>query len=145
VNIRWDGKKTDEWTMEDVACHSEGQAEQYIATIALHEITFPSRDAFTVQAPSGGQTFFRLLPAVFRDLWDELELARKIKTDALNRGVWANLRSIIEPKLDPDLKVSVTSFRFSLVIHSLAVEWQKRKTSFGGCIEFGTANSHPWQ
>ncbi|KAJ7361605.1 P-loop containing nucleoside triphosphate hydrolase protein [Mycena albidolilacea] len=114
VNIRWDGKKTDEWTMEDVACHSEGQAEQYIATIALHEITFPSRDAFTVQAPSGGQTFFRLLPAVFRDLWDELELARKIKTDALNRGVWANLRSIIEPKLDSDLKSNGRSVKQAL-------------------------------
>ncbi|KAJ6503399.1 P-loop containing nucleoside triphosphate hydrolase protein [Mycena vitilis] len=104
VNIRWDGKKMDEWTMNDIACHTEGQAEQYIATIALHELTFPSRDTFTVAAPSGGQTFFRLLPAVFRDLWEELEVARKLKTDALNRGVWAKLRSIIEPKLEMDPK-----------------------------------------
>ncbi|KAJ7706044.1 P-loop containing nucleoside triphosphate hydrolase protein [Mycena rosella] len=104
VSIRWDGKKMDEWSMEDVACHTEGQAEQYIATIALHELTFPSTDGFTVSAPSGGQTFFRLLPAVFRDLWDELETARKTKTDALNRGVWAKLRSVIEPKLELDFK-----------------------------------------
>ncbi|KAJ6575250.1 P-loop containing nucleoside triphosphate hydrolase protein [Mycena capillaripes] len=104
VSIRWDGKKMDEWTMEDVACHTEAQAEQFISTIALHELTFPSRDAFSVAAPSGGQTFFRLLPAVFRDLWEELEVARKIKTDALNRGVWAKLRSIIEPKLESDPK-----------------------------------------
>ncbi|KAJ7103397.1 P-loop containing nucleoside triphosphate hydrolase protein [Mycena belliarum] len=106
VSIRWNGKKMDEWTMEDVACHTEGQAEQYIATIALHELTFPSTDGFTVSAPSGGQTFFRLLPAVFRDLWDELETARKTKTDALNRGVWAKLRSIIEPKLEVDVKAN---------------------------------------
>ncbi|KAJ7110080.1 P-loop containing nucleoside triphosphate hydrolase protein [Mycena epipterygia] len=106
VSIRWDGRKMDEWSMEDVACHTEGQAEQYIATIALHELTFPSTDGFTVQAPSGGQTFFRLLPAVFRDLWEELETARKSNTDALNRGVWAKLRSIIEPKLEPDLKAN---------------------------------------
>ncbi|KAJ7235880.1 P-loop containing nucleoside triphosphate hydrolase protein [Mycena haematopus] len=111
VSIRWDAKKTDEWSMEDVACHSEGQAEQYIATIALHELTFPCRDAFTVAAPSGGQTFFRLLPAVFRDLWEELELTRKVKTDALNRGVWANLRSIIESKLDSDLKFNGKSVK----------------------------------
>ncbi|KAJ7170010.1 P-loop containing nucleoside triphosphate hydrolase protein [Mycena filopes] len=106
VSIRWDAKKMDEWTMDDVACHDEAQAEQYIATIALHELTFPSRDAFTVAAPSGGQTFFRLLPAVYRDLWEELELARKNKTDALNRGVWAKLRSIIEPKIDLEYKAN---------------------------------------
>ncbi|KAJ6621236.1 P-loop containing nucleoside triphosphate hydrolase protein [Mycena sp. CBHHK59/15] len=104
VNIRWDGKKMDEWRMDDVACYDEGQADQYIATIALHALTFPSTDGFTVASPSGGQTFFRLLPAVFRDLWEELETARKLSTDALNRGVWAKLRSIIEPKLEPDLK-----------------------------------------
>ncbi|KAJ7727845.1 P-loop containing nucleoside triphosphate hydrolase protein [Mycena maculata] len=106
VSIRWDGKKMDEWSMEDVACHTEGQAEQYIATIALHKLTFPEKDAFTVPAPSGGQTFFRLLPAVFRDLWEELETTRKINTDALNRGVWAKLRSIIEPKLELDHKAN---------------------------------------
>ncbi|KAJ6519955.1 P-loop containing nucleoside triphosphate hydrolase protein [Mycena sanguinolenta] len=106
VSIRWDAKKTDEWSMEDVACHSEAQAEQYIATIALHELTFPSRDAFTAATPSGGQTFFRLLPAVFRDLWEELEVGRKVKTDALNRGVWADLRSKIESKMDSDPKSS---------------------------------------
>ncbi|KAJ7181792.1 P-loop containing nucleoside triphosphate hydrolase protein [Mycena crocata] len=104
VSIRWDGKKMDEWSMVDVACHDEGQAEQYIATIALHELTFPSTNSFTVAAPSGGQTFFRLLPAVFRDLWEELESARKNTTDGLNRGVWAKLRSIIEPKLEADPK-----------------------------------------
>jgi ATP-dependent RNA helicase DHX29 len=122
VSIRWDGKKMDEWSMEDVACHTEGQAEQYIATLALHELTFPSRDSFTVAAPSGGQTFFRLLPAVFRDLWEELEVTRKIKTDALNRGVWAKLRSIIEPKLESDPKVFCTFLPDNnLVIHSQTV------------------------
>ncbi|KAF7347727.1 putative helicase C15C4.05 [Mycena venus] len=118
VSIRWDGKKTDEWSMDDVACHTEGQAEQYIATIALHELTFPSRDAFTVAAPSGGQTFFRLLPAVFRDLWEELEVARKTKTDALNRGVWAKLRAIIESKLDSDLKSNGKSVKQSSEVKS---------------------------
>ncbi|KAJ6604782.1 P-loop containing nucleoside triphosphate hydrolase protein [Mycena vulgaris] len=116
VSIRWDGKKMDEWSMEDVACHTEGQAEQYIATIALHELTFPSTDGFTVSAPSGGQTFFRLLPAVFRDLWEELETARKTNTDALNRGVWAKLRSIIEPKLEPDLKFNGKGAKQSLEV-----------------------------
>ncbi|KAG6867810.1 hypothetical protein C0993_010744 [Termitomyces sp. T159_Od127] len=102
LSIRWEGKKMDEWCMDDVACHDETQAEQYIATIALHALTFPLTDGFAGNpaATSGSLTFFRLLPAVFRDLWDELETARKIRDDAINRKQWAKLRSIIETKLE---------------------------------------------
>ncbi|KAF5377628.1 hypothetical protein D9615_005290 [Tricholomella constricta] len=108
LSIRWEGRKMDEWTMEDIACHDEGQAEQYIATVALHALTFPATDGFAANASTtpGSQTFFRLLPAVFRDLWDELEAARKIKDDATNRNLWAKLRSIIEPKLEGSAKVN---------------------------------------
>ncbi|ESK98316.1 atp dependent rna [Moniliophthora roreri MCA 2997] len=100
VRIRWDGKKTDEWTMDDIACHDEGQAEQYIATVALHALTYPTTDGFAAGNPraAGGQTFFRLLPPVFRDLWDELSDALKNKNDEINRKVWSTLRSIIEIK-----------------------------------------------
>ncbi|GLB36275.1 putative P-loop containing nucleoside triphosphate hydrolase protein [Lyophyllum shimeji] len=108
VSIRWEGRKTDDWAMEDVACHDEGQAEQYIATVALHALTFPPTDGFAASASTapGSQTFFRLLPAVFRDLWDELEASRKIRDDTINRNVWATLRSIIEPKLEGNAKVN---------------------------------------
>lgn len=111
VSIRWEGRKMGEWIMEDIACHDEGQAEQYIATVALHALTFPSTDGFAAgtSAAPGSQTFFRLLPAVFRDLWDELEVARKTSDDAINRAVWAKLRSIVEPKLENCGKVSLFS------------------------------------
>ncbi|KAJ3839808.1 P-loop containing nucleoside triphosphate hydrolase protein [Lentinula raphanica] len=99
VSVRWEGKKTDEWSMVDVACHDEGQAEQYVATLALHALTFPSTEGFASGNSGGPQTFFRLLPPVYRDLWNELTDARKVKDDAINRGVWAKLRSIVEPKL----------------------------------------------
>lgn len=107
VHIRWEGRKNEEWRMEDVACHDDSQAEAYIATIALHALTFPLTEGFQTVTPtsSGNQTFFRLLPAVYRDLWDELEVTRKERDDNINRGVWAKLRSIIEPKLDPTHKV----------------------------------------
>lgn len=109
VSIRWDGRKMDEWSMEDIACHDEGQAEQYIATVALHVLTFPPTDGFatSTSAAPGSPTFFRLLPAVFRDLWDELEVLRKLNDDGINRRLWAKLRSIVEPKLEADGKVSV--------------------------------------
>jgi len=108
VYIRWEGSKSGEWKMEDVACHDETQAEAYIATVALHALTFPPTEGFQAasSAALGSQTFFRLLPAVFRDLWDELETARKVRDDSINRSVWARLRSIIEPKLDTSQKVS---------------------------------------
>jgi len=108
VCIRWEGQKTDEWDMEDVACHDTTQAEQYIATVALFSLTFPSTVGFAgaSSGASGSQTFFRLLPAVFRDLWDELALTRKRSDDAINRAVWAKLRSIIEPRLELSCRVS---------------------------------------
>lgn len=107
IHIRWDGRKDGEWRMEDVACHDETQAEAYIAAVVLHDLTFPLTDGFQASssAASGTQTFFRLLPAVYRDLWDELEAKRKTRDDSINRGVWARLRTIVEPKLDTGLKV----------------------------------------
>lgn len=101
LSIRWDGKRADEWSMEDVACYDDIQAEQYIATVALHKLTFPPTEGFCVGNPSvsGTPTFFRLLPAPFRDLWQELENARRNYEDVVNRGIWSKLRSILGPKL----------------------------------------------
>jgi ATP-dependent RNA helicase DHX29 len=107
VNIRWNRRKMGDHVMKDVACLDETQAEQYIATVALHALTFPTTEGFVAGMPSasGSQTFFRLLPAVFRDLWDELEVTRKASHDAVNRSVWATLRSVLEPKLEMEWKV----------------------------------------
>lgn len=108
ISIRWDSRKSDDWCMTDFACHDEGQAEQYIATIALHALTYPPTEGFSGSnlSTSGNQTTFRLLPPVFRDLWDELESDRKIRDDTNNRKLWAKLRSIVEPKLECSMKVT---------------------------------------
>lgn len=107
VSIRWEGKKMDEWLMEDVACHDDGQAEQYIATVALHALTFPPTDGFAASVSTfpGSQTFFRLLPAVFRDLWNELEETRKVRDQRINCDVWEKLLSILESKIEVSVKV----------------------------------------
>ncbi|XP_006454441.1 hypothetical protein AGABI2DRAFT_182424 [Agaricus bisporus var. bisporus H97] len=107
LSIHWDGTRFDHWSMDDVACIDQTQAEQYIALTALHALTFPQSQGFT--SHSGGAsklTFFRLLPPSARDLWDELENARKLREDSTNRQVWAKLRSIIQPKLDPSSKIT---------------------------------------
>ena len=100
LSIRWSSDKLNEWTMTDVACYDTTQAEQYIATVALHALTFPASAGFAsgTSAPGTGQTFFRLLPPAYRELWDELEAARKSSDDATNRAVWAKLKRIVETK-----------------------------------------------
>ena len=100
LSIRWSSDKISEWTMTDVACYDITQAEQYIATVALHALTFPASAGFAsgASAPGTGQTFFRLLPPAYRELWDELQAARKSSDDATNRAVWAKLKSVVETK-----------------------------------------------
>lgn len=102
VMVNWEGKKMDEWDMRDVACPTEIQAEYYVATLALHALTFPATDGFAVGSSGAlaNHTSFRLLPPVFRDLWDELEADRKSREDLINRQVWANMRNIVEKKID---------------------------------------------
>ncbi|KAG1757436.1 P-loop containing nucleoside triphosphate hydrolase protein [Suillus lakei] len=102
VMVNWEGKKMDEWVMHDVACPTEIQAEYYIATLALHALTFPATDGFAVGSSGAlaNHTSFRLLPPVFRDLWGELETDRKSREDLINRQVWANMRNIVEKKID---------------------------------------------
>ncbi|KAK0456451.1 P-loop containing nucleoside triphosphate hydrolase protein [Armillaria borealis] len=136
VNIRWQGQKTDEWSMDSVACHDEGQAEQYVATLALHAITFPPADGFAsgTSAVAGGQTFFRLLPAVFRDLWDELEMARKDEEDSINRRVWNKLRTIVEPKLQAPSKIASKAVK-SLVDNTDPLYYFRRERASPGVSE----------
>ncbi|KAI0651707.1 P-loop containing nucleoside triphosphate hydrolase protein [Trametes meyenii] len=107
VEIRWDGGKIQSWSMDDVACHDTTQAEHYVATIALHALTFPNSEGFAAGGTAtGSQTSFRLLPPVFRDLWDELEQKRRVDDDSFNRAVWAKLRNILSPKLNRSEKSS---------------------------------------
>ncbi|THH31998.1 hypothetical protein EUX98_g2176 [Antrodiella citrinella] len=101
LSIRWDGGKLEEWSMEDVGCHDTIQAEQYVATVALHALSFPRLEGFALGVPTASTqtTSFRLLPPVFRDLWDELEAKRRQSTDSINREIWSKLKTILEPKL----------------------------------------------
>ena len=103
VKIVWERHRDGlhEWTMDNVACHDETQAEQYISTVALHSLTFPPTPGFAIGATAAASsaTSFRLLPAVFRDLWGELEEQRNATDDATNRAIWKKLRVILDIKL----------------------------------------------
>ena len=107
VHVRWTGGKSSDWSMLDVGCHSIEQAEHYIATVALHALTYPSDEGFRSSGgnPKGAQTSFRLLPPAFRDLWNELEVQRKENNDSVNRDIWGDLSSVLEKKLSLNEKV----------------------------------------
>lgn len=106
VNISWQSRRRDEWLMDDVACPEDSQAEQFISAIALHSLTYPLTEGFATSAPSSSSasTSFRLLPAVYRELWEELEKSRKLRDQLINRTIWAKLRTIIEEKMGNNSK-----------------------------------------
>ena len=108
VRVLWRDRKVDEWKMEDIACYEESQAEHYIATVALHALSFPPTEGFAAGSMSSpvGNTFYRLFPPVFRDLWDELEADRKLREGRINRDIWVNLWSIVGQKIDANRDVS---------------------------------------
>lgn len=108
ATISWEGKRRDDWVMEDVACPKDDQAEQYVATVALHALTFPQTDGFAAgnYSSAGSLTFFRSLPPSFRDLWDELEAKRKERDDEINRNLWTKLRALANAKCEAASKRS---------------------------------------
>jgi ATP-dependent RNA helicase DHX29 len=98
--VRWAGGKAEEWAMDTMACYSSDQAEHYIATVALHDIAFPLSVGFAGgSTPSNLTPNYRVLPPKFRDLWDELEVLRKLEQDSINRSVWSELKALLDAKL----------------------------------------------
>ncbi|KIM34405.1 hypothetical protein M408DRAFT_303614 [Serendipita vermifera MAFF 305830] len=98
--VRWAGGRREEWAMDTIACQSSDQAEHYIATVALHHITFPLSVGFAGGPTTNGLTTnYRVLPPKFRDLWDELEALRKVEEDSINRAVWSEVKVLLDKKL----------------------------------------------
>lgn len=98
VIISWQSKIRDEWSMDGVACPDDVQAENFVATVALHSLMYPLSEGFASSTPVSSTTSFRLLPAVYRGLWDELETSRRINEEITNRKIWAKMQSILEGK-----------------------------------------------
>jgi len=111
VEIRWDGGKTQQWDMIDIACGDKLQAFNYIATVALFAI---STTAVNKQ-----------LPPIFRDLWDELVLRRKAEEDALYCERLKLFKAIADPRLQeppsrPDRVRTVTATAVEEAAHAKA-------------------------
>ena len=148
VSVYWSDGKVEEWKMDNEACHNLVQAENYIATIAMHALTFPPAVGFAgvSQSVIGGQTSFRLLPAIFRNLWDELEEARKGREAQENQAIWTGLRDIVTSKLNA--KEKVKNFDSSALLHTLnsfvqAIKGSVQPSSSSSRIARTTVSKYP--
>ncbi|KAF8323290.1 P-loop containing nucleoside triphosphate hydrolase protein [Clavulina sp. PMI_390] len=137
LSIRWGAagrqkQLPEEWVMNEDGCHDQGQAEQFVATLALHALSFLPVPGFAASVTSGGagssgaaQSHFRVLPPIYRDLWDELEAKRKDSEDSANRGIWRRLRDIVEPRVGAISK-SVKSVKAPVVVDDTPEHWESR-------------------
>lgn len=102
VKVRWVGQSIDEWSMIDVACYDEVQARHYVAIMALHALSHPSKEGGFVidNVTAASISFVRSFPACLRDLWDELEESRKAAANSHNRNVWDMLQSVLDTKIN---------------------------------------------
>ena len=92
VEIRWSPTRRRVWRMEDVACEDLAEAENYVSTLALNELT--GIEEFT-------NVNWRSMPVAYKDLWEELEVGRKAKVNESRRALWAKIQSIVESKAKP--------------------------------------------
>lgn len=104
--------------MESVGCPTTTEAENYVALIALHELTTsthhsmmtttksallglssmtsPSSIALRMEYPPINA---RHLPVPYRDMWDELEVIRKLQEDEDSRGLWKGLDGVSQTQI----------------------------------------------
>ncbi|CED84539.1 ATP-dependent RNA helicase A [Phaffia rhodozyma] len=95
LKIRWKSGREQQWAMTDVGCHSIQEAENFVATMALFELT--------VVESKGEKGLWRTLPAAYKDFWDELDGKRKEEVDRERRVTWGMLRAILDSRLAPPI------------------------------------------
>ena len=85
------------WRMVDIACENRLEAENYVATLALHELYADGH----LELPN-----WRVMPPAYRDLWGELEEAHLAKRNEEDLALWKRIRNLltdlpIAPTADP--------------------------------------------
>lgn len=104
--------------MESVGCPTVSEAENYVALVALHELTTATHHSTmtTTKSASLGLSSMtspssvalrmeyppinaRHLPVPYRDMWDELEAIRKLQEDEDSRGLWKGLDEVLQTQM----------------------------------------------
>lgn len=109
--------------MESVGCPTVSEAENYVALVALHELTTSTHHStmtLTKSAALGLSSLTstssvalrmeyppinaRHLPVPYRDMWDELEAIRKLQEDEDSRGLWKGLDEVLQTQMTAALE-----------------------------------------
>lgn len=104
--------------MESVGCPTVSEAENYVALVALHELTTSTHHSTmtTTKSASLGLSSMtspssvalrmeyppinaRHLPVPYRDMWDELEAIRKLQEDKDSRRLWKGLDEVLQSQM----------------------------------------------
>lgn len=102
-------------SMESVGCPTTIEAENYVALIALHELTTSTKHSLMASTKSAKLGISSLtsstsvalrmeyppinarnLPVPYRDMWDELEAIRRIQEDEESRELWKGLDEVLK-------------------------------------------------
>lgn len=89
LEIRYSEKRRSVTRMDDIACDSMAEAENYVSTLVLHDLQMSG------DLP---QVTWMTFPPAYRDLWQELDEEWKKKEDGKRREVWRKLKEIYEKK-----------------------------------------------
>jgi ATP-dependent RNA helicase DHX29 len=89
VEVRWTPTKRRVWRMEEVACADMTEAENYVSALALHDLAADG----AIQAVN-----WRTMPPAYRELWEELDVARKERDDKSKREVWRGIQRLLAAK-----------------------------------------------
>ena len=85
LEISWSSERRRVWKMDEIACEESVEAENYVATLALNELSG--------RGEIGGVNW-RVMPPEYRELWEELETKRSEQVEADKRDFWVKVRGI---------------------------------------------------
>lgn len=91
LEIRWSAEKRRVWKMEDIACESVEEAENYVSTIALHDL---------IMSGELPPVNWRSMPPGYRDLWDELGEAHTEKELQAKRQIWKKIKLLVDKRTE---------------------------------------------
>lgn len=89
LEISWSSQRRRVWRMEDIACGDMVEAENYVSTLALAELT-ASGDVVGVN--------WKSMPVAYRDLWEKLEREQQAADDEDKRRIWSEIIQITGEK-----------------------------------------------
>lgn len=91
LEVGWSSTRRRVWRMDDIACEDLAEAENYVSTLALHDLS---------EVKTIPNVNWRTMPPEYRELWEELEVMRLNRERAAKRDVWAKMMELLNRRSD---------------------------------------------